>query len=589
MDNYVAGFYMIEGNQKPLGRNHCTSDRKAAGATYTPKVLADFVSRQIIHNFRNGQSKKHVRILDPAVGDGELLICLLKQLGINKQLQIDVHGYDTDEYAISSAQEQLKTMFPEVSLKMKHEDFLQTAIDHFVVPDFMSLFNESESEKYDIIIANPPYVRTQVMGSDRSKELANLFGLSGRIDLYHAFILAIGVILHSDGIAGIIVSNRFMTTKTGASVRKIIRERFDPLHIWDLGDTKLFDVAVLPSVLLLKGKTGTDCHETLFTSIYETKEIAQYKTNDPITALDFDGIVQVEDGRNFQVKTGRLNTSKKPDDVWRIKTDSSDLWLSTVEAHSWGTFRDIGKIRVGVKTCADKIFIRKDWQSWPEEQRPELLRPLTTHHIANHYRAILNDKQRYILYPHVVIEGKRQVVNLDNFPNAKKYLEEHREKLSSRKYVLEAGRQWYEIWVPQDPSAWNATKLVFRDISDKPVFWIDKEKTIINGDCYWLICENGSTDDLIWLALGIGNSSFIESFYDHSFHNKLYAGRRRFMSQYVEKFPIPDPSSEYGKQIIRLSKKIFSVVGISEDSELKIQLDQLVWESFGLQSKEIAR
>ena len=38
------------------------------------------------------------------------------------------------------------------------------------------------------------------------------------------------------------------------------------------------------------------------------------------------------------------------------------------------------------------------------------------------------------------------------------------------------------------------------------------------------------------LLLAVANSSFITKFYDIAFHNKLYAGRRRFMTQYVKKF-----------------------------------------------------
>ena len=60
-------------------------------------------------------------------------------------------------------------------------------------------------------------------------------------------------------------------------------------------------------------------------------------------------------------------------------------WLATVQA-SWGTFGDAGPIRVGVKTCADRVFIRTDWQALPRAERPELLRPLVTHRDARRFR-----------------------------------------------------------------------------------------------------------------------------------------------------------------------------------------------------------
>jgi len=53
--------------------------------------------------------------------------------------------------------------------------------------------------------------------------------------------------------------------------------------------------------------------------------------------------------------------------------------VARVEEHTWGTIKEIGKIRLGIKTCADRVFIRSDWNSLPLNERPEpeLLRCLT--------------------------------------------------------------------------------------------------------------------------------------------------------------------------------------------------------------------
>src|SRR5207302_8684492 len=97
---------------------------------------------------------------------------------------------------------------------------------------------------------------SQVLGAAQGQSLAKQFGLAGRVDLYHAFILGMTEVLKPGGTAGVIVSNRFMTTKSGASVRRVLRQALDICHVWDLGDTKLFGAAILPAVLLLRGKGG---------------------------------------------------------------------------------------------------------------------------------------------------------------------------------------------------------------------------------------------------------------------------------------------------------------------------------------------
>lgn len=579
----------VSGQNEARSRFAKISEKKSEGATYTPTILSNFVATKIVEAFNNFSGNRPLRILDPAVGDGELLISLLQQLADRPELNIKVYGFETNERALDIATGRLNHCFPDIELNFKAKNFLEFVIERFGVNGNRLLFSPPIQESYDLIIANPPYVRTQIMGGRQAQLLAKQFGLSGRVDLYYAFILAIAEVLKPTGIAGIIVSNRFMTTKAGACVRKALLERFNILHVWDLGDTKLFDAAVLPAVLLVEGKNGRKQGSTAFTSIYQTSEAAFKKANDPISALAEQGVVETPDGRHFYVQHGKLDTGDTSDGVWRIATETIDTWLATVKAHSWGTFRDIGKIRVGVKTCADKVFIRNDWQEFPEKLRPELLKPVTTHHIARRFKPLTPDHPRQILYTHEVVEGRRRAVDLSKYPRTKAYLEKYRSLLEGREYVIKAGRAWYEIWVPQNPDAWDLPKLVFRDIAENPTFWLDLDGSVVNGDCYWLICENSKQTDLLWLAAAVGNSTFIECFYDRCFHNKLYAGRRRFITQYVEKFPLPDPNSPISKAIITTAKKIYESTPSPEADRLQKNIDDLVWQAFGLVVEEVCR
>ena len=347
---------------------------------------------------------------------------------------------------------------------------------------------------------------------------------------------------------------------------------------------------MLPAVVLAHGSQGRQSNSSIkFTSIYETTLPRDGLSIDPIDAVSKSGVVEVSDGRRFIVSHGELGTSGKKDGVWRMANETTEAWLRTVEHHTWGTFRDIGKVRVGTKTCADKVFIRSDWSQWPLKTRPELLRPIVTHHAARRFKAHILTEPQLILYPHEVRHGTREAVALSAYPKSAEYLESHRETLESRSYVLKSGRQWFEIWVPQDPALWNRAKLVFRDIAAAPTFWIDLDGNVINGDCYWLIAENTVSLDLLWLALAVGNSSFIQQFYDYRFQNKLYSGRRRFMTQYVEQFPLPNPSEELSCTIVSKAKEVYTSVGTKEGDLLEEELNELVWEAFGLPVKEIPR
>jgi len=537
---------------------------KSDGVTYTPRELADFVSDRIV-TAAVPVTGRAARILDPAVGHGELLLALLDRI----EGPVEVFGFETDPLALAEARERLSEANPEAVLNLRLGSFLDHVLDDFAGGLF------GAAEPYDLIIANPPYVRTQIIGADRARQLAQQFGLSGRVDLYHAFLLGMAKVLAPDGAAGFIVSNRFMTTKGGASARSGMVEDLRLCEVYDLGDTKLFDAAVLPAVLIARG-IGAEPTIPSFLSVYQTKAEPSHIAASPIAALGHEGTVGLPDGRSFLVQHGTLDTGGDPAGVWRLASAGVESWLARVEKHAWGTFRDIGKIRVGIKTCADKVFLPKRW-----DQDLELHRALTTHHTARRFRP--EPHNRKVLYPHHSVDGRKQAVNLAEYPASRAYLEEHRESLEARSYVIEAGRQWYEIWVPQNPADWPAPKLVFRDISEQPTFWMDLEGTVVNGDCYWLTGD----EDLLWLALGIANSTFIERFYDRRFNNKLYAGRRRFITQYVEQFPIPDPASGAAQAIVAACRDLYSRLADAPDSELERRIDEMVWAAFGLPVEEI--
>lgn len=539
-------------------------EAKSEGVTYTPRALADFVAGEMLR-CADLPAGRAARILDPAVGHGELLLALLERL----DCPAEVYGYETDAAALAEATARLRTRFPGVALHLSHGSFL----DH-VARDFTGgLFGSAEP--YDLIIANPPYVRTQVMGADRAQELAAVFGLTGRVDLYHAFLVGMTRALREGGTAGLIVSNRFMTTKGGAATRNALMSDLQLRSVFDLGDTKLFDAAVLPAVVIAQGGRGP-ASEPRFTTIYETRDPATGHAADAVQALACSGPVGLPDGRTFHVIHGTLDNGGDTSGVWRLGSGQVDDWLATVAAKTWQTFGQVGNIRVGVKTCADKVFIPKKWDA-----DLELHRVLTTHHTARRFRPL--PPTRKILYPHEAVGSRKRAVDLDQYPLSRAYLEAHRATLEARTYVIEAGRKWYEIWVPQSPAEWAGPKLVFRDISERPTFWMDLEGTVVNGDCYWLTGE----EELLWLALGVANSTFIERFYDLRFNNKLYAGRRRFITQYVEQFPLPDPSSAGAKAIVEACRAIYASMADGPQPAVEQALDRAVWAAFGLPVEEV--
>jgi tRNA1(Val) A37 N6-methylase TrmN6 len=537
---------------------------KNNGIVYTPREMADYLSNLLI-NRNKKLLKNNIRILDPAIGDGELIISLLSLLKkeISENIHIYIVGFETNKSIIKKTSKRILSNFPNVSIEIKNHDFIE-----FV------LKNKRKFELFDYIIANPPYVRTQILGAKKAQDIANKIGLTGRTDLYYAFLVLSETLLKDTGIAGFITSNKFMTIKAGDTVRERLINNTKIIRIVDFGDTKLFNAAVLPCIVVFeKGKTLPI--QTKFTSVYESFEKERMPMfNSIFDAIDNGGCISLLDGRKFEIRQGILARNEKGTS-WRLETQDSSIWLKKINEKTWKKFSEIGKIRVGIKTTADNVFIKENWDE--EKYVPELLSPLITHRNAGQILPNENPKWK-VLYPYAVKDNKKITLNVFDYPNTIKYLKKHKDQLEKREYIKKANRIWYEIWVPQNPLLWPNKKIIFRDIAEKPQFWLDKSGSIVNGDCYWIDVLSSMNDDILSLALAIANSTFIEKYYDIKFNNKLYARKRRYMAQYVSDFPLPDPSLPMSREVIKLVND--AIITGNLDSENKIKIDKIVDKIF---------
>jgi adenine-specific DNA-methyltransferase len=556
---------------------------KETGAHYTPPELAEFLAANVAFALKK---KDTYRVLDPACGDGQLLYSLALALSPQQRRATVFVGMENDSHALEDTRVRIAGLPDAPQLELIHSDFL--AWTHsFRKPQMFE--QQNGSPHFDAIIANPPYVRTQVLGADSARKLAAAYGLTGRVDLYHAFALAMTDVLAEGGVLGLLCSNRFLSVQSGASLRKDLLESYDLHEVFDLGDTKLFEAAVLPAIVIGTKRTGVKKLQCGFTKIYELHDTSDAKAaefSNPLAAITAraEGVIKTNE-RTYVLERGTLSPPADHSEPWRISSPASDLWLASIHSRASKTFADFVEVRVGVKTTADNVFIRDDWETFPDAERPEeeLLRPLLSNSVAAQWVPSQSERQPFILYTHTIKNGKRSVINLEAFPRAKRYLEKYREQLTNRRYVIEAGRKWYEIWVPQNPADWKKPKVVFSDISNTPRFFLDRSGSVVDGNCYWFTSDN---EDHLYLLLAIANSTFVLRYYDLVCGNKLYAGRRRFITQYVERFPVPNPDSEIARRIICTAKRLCGGEPLTDVEACVATLSRDVWQSFGL-SEEI--
>jgi len=555
--------------------------KKETGATFTPDKLADFLAAKLLQYCDPSESK--LKVLDPSCGDGALLKSASKKL-VSKNIDFEILGYDLNLNFLNEASIDLQNIVIQEDITLINEDFLESIEVKPKTPELFSSLVKSTNlnSSIDLVIANPPYVRTQILGSDYSQRIAEKFSLKGRVDLYYPFLIAMTYALKEGGILSVVTSNRYLTTKSGISIRKFLENNFEILEILDLGDTKLFDAAVLPAVFIGRKKSNANNQNSKFVKVYEEHDnvdntVKTFKDVYEIIEDDSDGYFEIDD-RVFKKTSGKAFFTRTKESHWNLLTKEEENWIDRIHDNSESRISDHFKVRVGIKTTADKVFISDDWNSKNVIPEEELLYDLISQQNIEPW-SISDKKKLRVLYPYEANADRKLVIDLSKYPKAEEYFNENYDKLSSRKYVIEAGRKWYEIWVPHNPNTWKFPKLVFPDISPYPRFYLDESGRIVNGNCYWISAENNKQTELLLLLQGICNSKLMTKYHDLMFNNKLYSGRRRYFSQFVEKYPLPKQDDKNYQSIIDLVK----IINGSEkvDNKNLDQLESLISNAYG--------
>lgn len=587
--------------------------RKKSGSERTPDEIIKYMLDIIGYDEAVSYAKT---IVDPACGTGtfvkQIIDRFIDGLYVNevtnryKEKLLEhklIRAYDTKPSNVFVTKIVIISSLVKRNLIREMKDVLDMAIKLPVYcRDFLCVGDNS-----DYIIGNPPYIRLQNMSVEYRKFIKdNFVSATGRFDIFTCFLEKSDKLLNENGRMCLITSNKYLTANYGVGIRKYLSQTGHVRKLVDLYDTKFFGAAVLPAIIMCENSKRDNC-EVDYIGIKTAEQDVQYECLNAKELFDYVEneltcgkrfvFYGNEDKQVFEVSRSKV---KIPDNgkTWNFSTSDENTIKIKMDELKLCSLADIFDVCVGIKTTADKVFVKPMTKNFIAEHAFEdiTIYPLIQSFNVNKWNISWgnNSKDRYILYPHREMDGNMVAIPLEEIPKTAEYLKECSEILKKRSYLAESkSRMWYECWVPQKLSKFQQTKIVTRDIVSNNSFALDESGRLCQGNTFFLTRKDSvltseylelNTHQYYCFVLGILNSKAME-YYQKMISGCLYSQKYRYTTSNLNRWPVPRIKKE--DAIVIASYVDDLLAGTS--GELENAIDKIVYDAFDLSEEEILK
>ncbi len=423
---------------------------------------------------------------------------------------------------------------------------------------------------FDIVIANPPYVEAKKLKYIAST-LKGIYDVySGTADLSIYFIELGLNLLHEGGELTYITTNKFFNTGYGKKLRHLISNK-DIHRIVDFEQVEVFEnVLVSSTVISIGNLNGIPNNRLTYAKFYRLKQdefkkdFVEHKENlgvYPQNVLD-------DNEWSFADLTGLRLKAKLEDDSTRLE--------------------DIEGVNIyrGVTTGFNPAFIISDEQrdkliSLDSKNREVIKNMLQGRNIRKWY---YNESDENLIFT-------RRGINIDIYPQIKKYLSEFYDQLKPKKSPAdESGRkpgpyEWYEILdnTAYYPHFEKSKKIIWGLTADKWAFTMDEAKHYLPSNGYILTSNILSIEYI----LGLLNSKLMQHYF--SYIGVMTAGGA-YTLKAATISALPFKIAHNTSDIANIVQEVLSIKTNNHDADVSLlenKIDILVYKLYGLNYDEV--
>ena len=496
--------------------------------------------------------------------------------------------------------EQLKPLyFNETSARKKQE--YKQRIDNLINKitnghkdfDFEIYFSEVFHEKkgFDVVIANPPYVKEYVNKS-AFDGLRNSPYYQGKMDLWYLFACrGIDLSKNDSGVVTFIAQNNWVTSHGASKMRNKVIVDAQILSLIDFGNFKIFEAGIQTMIMIFKKTTTPDSY--LFD--YRRIQGNDLELKDVISVLDKEDSVKAEyltptiTRTNFIGRTLTFSNSeielilKKISSKSNFRLDSNKEvaqgivcpqdFVNKASQEKLGAKHQIG---TGIFVLTTKELKSLDLS----KKESSLIKPFyTTKELHKWYGSPLN--KRSVIYTDSSFRDKSKI---KEYPKIK----EHLDKFSG---AITSDNRPYGLHRAREESFFKGEKIIVARKCQQPNFTYTDFDSYVSATFYVIKTKRVNNKYLTALL----NSKLIALWLWHK--GKVQGNNYQIDKEPILELPLIEVNEVEQKKIIDIVDKILAITKTEdyfqnstkqvEVREYEKQIDQLVYKLYGLTPEEI--
>ena len=448
---------------------------------------------------------------------------------------------------------------------------------------------------FDIVLANPPYVKHEKLDAEDQNSYAEAFPKvhAGTADLLVYFYARAVQILRPGGWLSFITSNKYMRAAYGAGVREHLPASLRIRRVVDFGDLPLFDangkpIAAYPAVLVGSRSVDSAGHALAVADLSgpTRKQLRQAKLK--VNPENVRGALE-----NLDALLDGVEHSEYPQVLLRkngwILEDPTLIRLFE-RLMNYGTplgeFVE-GRLYYGIKTGLNEAFVidqnKRDELIEEEPRSAELIKPWLRGKDIKRWRAV--GSGQYVIaiqnsgddgadnpWADAGSEAAARDVFKTTYPAVHDHLSWFEPKLRRRQ---DQGKFWWELRSCTYYHEFANSKIVFNRFIDSATFAYDTSGLYHNDACYFAIPPSPSMAAIVNSTVGWWLLSQLCT--------ALQNGYLQVFVQFLEQLPIPHLSADIDQALSQLVETLAS--GASAP-DIESEIDSLVFHAYGLSASE---